>query len=113
MAERPTTWSISDSGTNAALTATQSGVAGLRHYIVAITVSASAAPTAPVTAQLKNGGTVVDQFIIPAGAFAPIMVNYDHPFRCGDGEDAELTLEALGSGVGGLIVLKGFTVDGG
>lgn len=113
MAERPTQWSVIDTQTNAAATATQSGVAGMRHYIAAVTISASAAPAAATYAELLNGATVIDRYEIPAGAFAPIVINFDHPFRCGDGEDAVLTLGDLGSGVTGTIALKGFTVDGG
>lgn len=111
MAERPTTWSVVDTGTDSALTATQPGASGLRHYIAAVSISASAAPLAAAVAELKRGATVVDSYILPPGAFAPIVINFDHPFRCGENEDAELTLEALGAGIDATIVIKGFTVS--
>lgn len=113
MAERPTQWAVTDTGTDAALAATKSGITDFRHYITGISISGSAAPAAAVVVQVLNGATPVDQFIIPPGAFSPIVINYDHPLRCADGADAEVTVEAMGSGVVSHAVIRGFTVKGG
>lgn len=105
----PTTWTVVDSKTNATATATQAAAAGKQHFITGISFSMSAQPVGPVTLQVKDGATVIDQFQIPAAAQAPLIHNYHPPLQITAGAAAEITVGALGSAVVGTVVLKGKT----
>ena len=107
----PTKWTVVASGSNTTVTASRSAEAGKSHYIVAISISGSAQPTTPITARVRAnaGATTLDQFEIPAQAFAPIVINYVRPLRVPEGQSADVILPALGSGVTGTVVLRGFT----
>jgi len=109
MAEYFTQWAVVDTQTNATATATHAGVSGQQHYITSVSVSASAAPATAVTCTITGGSDTLDEFLIPPGAFSPIVINYDHPLRVDEGDDAEITVAALGSGVVGKVVIRGFT----
>lgn len=103
-------WAATDRQTNATATATKAAVVGHRHYVTGITVSASAAPAAAVEVQLLSGGaTSMDDFEVPANAFAVIRFNYDSPLRGGIGEAITLVLPALGAAVVGNVVINGYT----
>lgn len=107
----PSKWTVVASGTNTTVTATQAAPAGKqRNYIVGVSISASAAPAAPVTVQIREaaGSVVHDQFVIPAVAFAPIVINYVRPIEIGQGQNCDVTLPALGSGVVGTVTVRGF-----
>lgn len=106
---KPIQWSPQDTKVNAVATATWPGVAGKQHFICGISISASAQPTAAVTVTIKDGSNVLDQWEIPAAQFAPIVHNYTRPFVCSNGGDAIVTVGAMGSGVRGTAVLKGFS----
>lgn len=112
MSASPATWSVVDTDTNAALSASKAGATGRRHYITGFSVSASAAPAAAETVLLKNGSTVVAQYELPAAAFGPLVVNFTSPIRCSDNSAATLEVEALGSGVVASCSIHGFTVYG-
>ncbi|MCI0349058.1 MAG: hypothetical protein L0Z53_06495, partial [Acidobacteriales bacterium] len=103
-----TRWTIVVTGTNSSVTALRAApAAGKRNYIVGFSISASAAPTAAVTARVRSpsGSTTLDQFEIPAAAFAPpIVVNYVRPLEGADGESVDLNLPALGASVTGTVV---------
>ena len=97
----PTKWTVVASGTNAIVTATRSApAANMRNYIVGISISASGTPATAITAQVRkaSGGTILDQFQIPAVAFAPIVINYVRPIDCGNAD----------CGITGTVVLRGF-----
>jgi len=111
MLTSPATFNVLDSQTNATATATQAAKAGARHFVTGLTISASAAPAAAVTAQLKDGNTVIDQFEIPAGAFAPILHNYTRPLRGSVNSAITLVVPALGASVKGTAVIHGFTAQ--
>ncbi len=103
----PTQWTVVASQTNATATATKAADATKQHYLTGISFSMSAAPAAPVTVQVKDGTTVLDQFQIPAAAQAPLILNYVPPLAITPGNLAEITVGALGAGVVGTVVLKG------
>lgn len=107
----PIKWSIVANGTGAIVTASRAGTAGKSNYIVMISISGSAQPLTPVTAQVRanSGGTIMDQFEIPAQAFAPIVINYVRPLRIPEGQQCDINLPSLGAGVTGTVVLKGYT----
>jgi hypothetical protein len=94
---------------NGIATATKSAVATMSHFITGVTVSASDLPTGAVQVQILNGVTVLDQWEIPAAQFAPIPINFVRPYACSPNADAKITLSALGAGVRGTVVLRGFT----
>ena len=105
-----TRWSVVDSDTNAVVTATKAAPGqGMALYVTGISISASAAPDAPVTVELKDGSTVVDQWEVPAAVIAPIFLNFVRPFQMSENAAAVLTMEALGGGIVGTVVLKGYT----
>ena len=107
-----TTWTVVASASNSTATATKSAPgAGKRLVLTGFSISGSAAPAAAVAASIRsNGGaTTLETFQLPASAFAPVVANYVHPLRCAENVDADITLAALGSGVTGTVVLKGFT----
>lgn len=96
----PSTIAYTTSTANQSSVTTVVGKAGLSIYILGITISASAAPTAAVEVTLKDGATTVLPFEIPAAAFAPIVLGFGaNPLRITRGANAVLTIPALGSGV--------------
>lgn len=108
----PAKWTIVATGTNSTVTATRTApAAGKRNYVVAVSISASAAPSAAITAQIRTaaGATTLDRLEIPAAAFAPIVINYVRPLEGTDGANVDVTLPALGAGVTGTVVVRGFT----
>lgn len=96
--------------TNGAATATVAAKATCRFVVTSISISASAAPAATVEVTLKDGaGTFMDAFQIPAAAFAPVVINYNNHSLMGPvNTTVVLDCPALGSGVIGVVVLKGF-----
>src|SRR5258705_10968250 len=88
----PTKWNVVASGSNTAVTASRAGEAGKSHYIVAISISGSGQPVTPVTARVRanNGATTLDQFELPAQAFAPIVINYVRPLRVAEGQQCDV-----------------------
>lgn len=109
MLAAPTDWTNVATQSDAIATAQRNGVAGLVHYITGISISASAAPAAAVTAEVRSGATVLDRFEIPNAAFAPIIHNYTRPLRAAPGDTVSLVLPALGGTTIGTAVIKGFT----
>lgn len=105
----PTQWYVVATAVNGNAVATMPARAKARHYIVGVDISASAAPAATVSATLKDGAATMMQLEIPAAAFAPLMHNYMRPWEGSTNSDAVLTLPALGAGVRGTVVLRGFT----
>lgn len=93
----PSYISYTTSTANAIGTVTITGKAGFSIYILGITISASAAPAAAVTALLKDGTTTILPLEIPASAFAPIVIGFGtSPIRISAGANAVLTIPALG-----------------
>jgi hypothetical protein len=107
----PTQWTVVASQTNATATATKAADAAKQHFITGISFSMSAQPTSPVTVQVRDGSTVIDQFQIPAAAQAPLLHNYTPPLTITPGAAASITVGALGSAVVGTVVLKGKTFN--
>lgn len=105
----PAQWYVVASAVNSAAIATFAAAAGKKHYVVGVDISASDAPAAPVSATLVNGAATMTQLEIPAGKFAPLMHNYQRPWEGGTNTAMTLTLPALGAGVRGTVVLRGFT----
>lgn len=109
----PIEWSVRATGTDTTVSASKAapGV-GFRHYVFGLSFSMSAAPASPVEVQLvkDSGSAILDGWLIPANAIAPIVINYlTHPFQGSDNGDVALTIPALGSGVMATAVLKGTT----
>lgn len=113
MGLRPAEWSVPASAVNGIATATRAGQAGRRHYITGFTVSASGgAVAAAVAFQVRDsaGANIRDQVEIPAAVLAPIPVDYDNPMEAPVGADVDGNLPALGAGVKGTVVLRGYTL---
>lgn len=75
-------------------------------YITGIIMSSSGVVAVAVAPTLTNvqGGTLT--FQIPASAIAPVVLLFGvHPLRITPGQDAVLTLPALGSGITGTATL--------
>lgn len=106
----PIQWREKDQQTNATATATKAAQAGFKHMVLGISVSASAQPASNTLVELKNGATVLDQWEIPAFAFAPIVLDFSRPYECDVNAAAVLTVGAMGAGVRCSIQLKGRTV---
>lgn len=105
-----TQWSeVATQNTNAAATATKAAVANQRHFITGYSVSCSAAPAAPVSVTITDGATTVERVELPASAFAPIVVNFGSPIRCGINAAAEIICPAVGGTTRSTVVLRGFT----
>jgi len=94
-------------GTNASAVVTVTGRPKFRHMVVGVTVSANLAPAAAVLFQItdENDG-LLEQFYIPAGAFTPVAINYNHPLRGTPDGNVVATLPALGAGVTGSVTLR-------
>jgi hypothetical protein len=94
-------------GTNADAVATIAGRPGFRHLVVGVTVSASGAVAAPVLLQIVDEADgVLDQFYLPAGAFTPVAINYNHPLRGTPDGNIVTTLPALGVGIIGSVTVR-------
>ena len=106
---KPATWTVVNSAVNGIATATKAAVAARVHYITGVTVSASDLPASSVQVQILDGATILDQWEIPAAQFAPIPINFNRPYQCSTNSLASITLSALGSGIRGTVVIKGFT----
>ncbi len=98
--------------TNAVATQAAPG-ANKRLYVSHIMISASAAPSAVVSATLEDGasGTVKERVEIPAAAFAPISINFVRPIALTANTAAVATLPAIGGTTRGTITMKGFTLS--
>lgn len=106
----PLGWSVIHSGGAATLSqATKAAIAGAEHVISGFSISANGVPAAAVLAQLKDGVTVIDQWFIPASAFAPIIMDFKRPFVITVGTLAELSLPSLGGAISGSVTLRGLT----
>jgi hypothetical protein len=108
LAFSPATVSNIGSAVNATSTATIAAAAGKRFFITGLTISASGAPAAAVTVTLNSAATVIDQMEVPNGAFAPILHNYTRPLRGGINEAITLVIPALGVGIRGTAVVRGY-----
>lgn len=107
----PLGWpSVIASGTAAVATATKAAAPGFQHILSGITISASGTPAAAVTVTLKDGTTVIDQWEIPAAAFAPIVIEYKRPFIITVGNLVELSIPSLGAAIKGTAVIRGLSV---
>lgn len=106
-------WSVVASATNSTATATKAAPStkkSLRHYITAVSFSASAAPGAAATLQIReNAATVKWQLELPAAATAPVHVNFVRPLRCSEDVSCDATVGALGAGVVGTVCISGYT----
>lgn len=105
-----TQWAeVATQNTNAAATATKAGAANQRHFITGYSVSCSAAPAATVSVTVASGATTLERVELPASAFAPVVVNFGSPVRCGINEAAEIVCPAVGGTTRSTVVLRGFT----
>jgi hypothetical protein len=57
-----------------------------------------------------TGAQSLEEFYLPAAAFAPIAINYHHGLPGAVGGDVTATLPALGASITGKIALKYITV---
>lgn len=103
--------SVNATGTNAIATATKAGVAGKRHVVTGLTITASAAVAAAVEATLEVKGGIAERIEIPAAALQPIVMNFVPPYICDDGQKAEAILPALGAAVKGSVTMRGYSVS--
>lgn len=106
-------WTVRATGTNVTVTASKAapGV-GFRNYCFGVSISLSAAPAVAAEAQLRkdSGASILDGWMIPAAAIAPLVVNYlTHPMESSDNGDLDLNIPAMGAGVIAVAVLKGTT----
>lgn len=101
---------VATQNSNSAATATKAGAARQRHFITGYSVSCSAAPLATVSVSVTTGATTVEQVELPAAAFAPVVVNFGAPIRCGINEAAAITCPAVGGSTRSTVVLRGFTL---
>lgn len=107
----PLGWSVVvRSGAGAAAVATKAGVATMVHVISGVSISGNAAPAAGVIVQLKDGATVIEEWLLPPAAFAPIIFDFKRPYICTDGQAAELNVAALGGATLATAGLRGLTV---
>lgn len=109
----PIEWSVRATGTNVTVTASKAapGV-GFRNYCFGVSISFSAAPATAQEVQLRKsaGATILDGWMFPAAACAPLVVNYlTHPMESDDNNDMDLIIPALGAGITSVCVLKGTT----
>lgn len=105
----PAQWYVVGTAVNASAVASFAGVTNKRHYVVGVDISASDAPAAPVSATLQDGASTMTQLELPSGKFAPLMHNYQRPWEGSSGATITLTLPALGAGIRGTVVLRGFS----
>lgn len=100
-------WSITVTADNAAATVQRAAVNGLTHYITSISGSFSAAQTAAKLMTLKDGTTVIGNFHV----FNNRDLTFDDPIKLTQGNLAELSLAASGTGTQiGAVTLSGFTI---
>lgn len=105
-----TQWAeVATQNTNSAATATKAGASNQRHFITGYSVSCSASPGAPVSVTITSGATTIERVELPSSAFAPIVVNFGSPVRCGINEAAEIICPAVGGTTRSTVVLRGFT----
>lgn len=105
----PTQWSVVDTQTNATATATRAGAANRQHFVTGLAISFSAAPTAAVVVELRDGATVLERYQIPAANTAPIMTNFMPPIAITTGNAATVTVGAAGAGVVASVSVRGKT----
>lgn len=112
LAAAPVQWSQKGTGTNAVATAAQAGATGLRQVVTGFTVSASGAVAATVTVTLKDSTTnaILDEFVLPTGTLEPIIHDYTHPLLSSVGGGVSMAVPALGAGIVGEVILRGFTL---
>lgn len=93
--------------TNGIATATISGRPGFTNLVIGVTVSANGAVAAAVLFQITdpNYGSL-EEFYLPASAFAPIAINYHHGLAGSPGSTITATLPALGAAITGKIAVK-------
>lgn len=73
--------------------------AAKRYLITGYEISASAAPTAAGTYNVKNGTTNIVTLNIPTAAFAPIVVTLKRPFEVDVNTACSVTVGSLGTGI--------------
>jgi hypothetical protein len=106
---KPATWAEVQTAVNATVTATHAATPRMCHFITGFSISASDIPASAVTIQILNGAIVLDQYEMPSALFAPVIHNFIRPYQCSENTAATITMGALGTGVRGTLVLKGFT----
>lgn len=105
-----TQWAeVATQNSNTTATATRAAAANQRHFITGYSLSVSAAPAATVSATVTSGATTVERVEVPAALFAPIVVNFSSPIRCGINEAAAIACPGVGGTTRSTVVLRGFT----
>lgn len=103
-------FAVTSVANNTNCVATLAATAGWQWFVTGYTISVAAAPSATVSAVLKDGtgGTVIEQLEIPAAVIAPIVVNFTRPMQLTAGNAAELTIPAVGGTTRATATLRGF-----
>lgn len=98
LASKHSTPLATTTATNGTATATVAAAAEKRTAVHGLLITASAAPAAAVDATLTIGATTVT-IHIPAGAFPPVLLNFNRSLLSGVNESVALSVPALGAGV--------------
>jgi hypothetical protein len=100
-------WTQSAQSDNAAITPSQAGVAGKRHYITKVTASFSATPGAKKLLVIQDGATNLARLYIDSGN---VDLIFNPPLRCSVNSAAQCSLSASGTaGTLGAASIHGFT----
>lgn len=109
----PADVAIGAGGVNANSVATITGRQGFRSVVVGLTISANLAPAAAVLVTLVDDvDGLQEEFYIPAGAFAPIAINYNHGLPSTPGANLVATVPAMGAGVSSIITVRFVMIRG-
>lgn len=105
----PLKWSIVATQVNGLAQAIKAAQQGYAHYITGISISGSGQPVSPATVLIKDGATILDQWEIPASAFAPLVYDLKRPYPGSSGNQVSVELGALGAGIRGTVSIRGFS----
>lgn len=95
----PNEWEIHDTETNAAVSSTLAGVAGVQHFVRQVIVSFSAVPAAACTLTITSASTQIYPTVqIGVAVAGPVIIPMPDPgLQCSLGETLTLALTSPGN----------------
>jgi hypothetical protein len=102
-------WREMGEATDDVATASKTAEPNKQHYVTGFTLSCSANPATHVVVEItETSGTVSRHKFYYDGA-SPLYIELKYVIKAAAGEDIQISMPALGTGIVGIVELMGFT----